>query len=218
MGTRGAFGVIVGEIAKIGYNQYDSYPEGKGVENLRWLREEVAAGRLEKIRKAAAECRVVSDAIKPTPEDIKKLAGVTNLGVSEQSTDDWYCLTRDTHGSIEQMLSCGYIEDHSNFPLDSLFCEWGYIVDLDANKLEVYTGFQKELPTKGRWAGRPTAEEDEEDYAAHLAWCKENNRDPWKPLISEYKACERIGLYSLFKLPTDENFVRLMNRKARSED
>ena len=45
MGTRGAFGVIIGEKEKIGYNQFDSYPEGKGIDNLQWLRENRAGGR-----------------------------------------------------------------------------------------------------------------------------------------------------------------------------
>ena len=36
------------------------------------------------------------------------------------------------------------------FILDSLFCEYGYIMNKDTNELEVYVGFQKEQP-EGRY-------------------------------------------------------------------
>src|SRR2546429_2502797 len=52
--------------------------------------------------------------------------------------------SRDTQGSIEKMLACGYILDRHDFPLDSLFCEWAYMVDLDLCVFEVYQGFQSE--------------------------------------------------------------------------
>ena len=39
---------------------------------------------------------------------------------------------------------------NDEFILDSLFCEYGYIMNYDTNELEVYTGFQKE-PPEGRY-------------------------------------------------------------------
>lgn len=164
------------------------------------------SGTLETVREKAEQLRVVSDE-KPTAEDIDRLKPYTDLGVSEQSTDDWYCLTRKAHGSLQLMLTCGYVEDSSAFPLDSLFCEWAYMIDFDASVFEVYQGFQKSLPTKGRWAGRPTAEEDAETYKLHLAWCKENNRDPWQPEVSEYKAVQLIASWPLDALPDDLEFL-----------
>jgi len=41
-------------------------------------------------------------------------------------------------------------ERNDEFILDSLFCEYGYIMNYDTNELEVYTGFQKE-PPEGRY-------------------------------------------------------------------
>ena len=209
MGTRGSFGVIIGEQEKIGYNQYYSNPQGRGLDNLRWLREVVEGDYLEQTRKLAQECRVVSGDKKPTRKDIERLAPFTNLGVSEQNEHDWYCLTRDTHGYIRDMLACGYICDHHTFPLDSLFCEWAYIVDLDRDVFEVYEGFQKELPKAGRWAGRPTPEEDRQNYLDHLEWCADNDRKPWQPKVSDYKAVELVGEWPLDALPSDEEFLDL---------
>lgn len=208
MGTRGAFGVIIGEQEKIGYNQFDSYPSGKGIENLRWLREQVAQG-IGVVKQQAIDCRLVDDSSKPTLRDIKALAGATDLNVSRQSTDDWYCLTRNTHGDIGAMLQSGYIYDNHLFPLDSLFCEWAYIVDFDRDVFEMYVGFQKELPKRGRWAGRPTAEEDVQAYRHHIEWCKENNRDPWQPPVSEYKAVELIGSWPFSDLPHEDTLLTL---------
>ena len=217
MGTRGAFGFIAGEVEKVAYNHFDSYPDGKGVEILQWIRQVVADGKLDEIRQQAAACRIVSDDVRPTPEDIAALTPYSNLGVSNQSTDDWYCLTHATHGNLGAMLACGYIEDNASFPLDSLFCEWAYIVDLDAEVFEVYTGFQKSLPKSGRWAGRPTKAEDKKDYEAHIAWCKENGRDPWQPKVSQHKAVELLASWPFNELPTDEEFLDFF-RLARARE
>lgn len=203
MGTRGAFGVIIGEQEKIGYNQFDSYPEGQGVENLRWLRD----ADLDEVRKLAEAAQVVDNDRKPTPDEVKALNVFTDLTVSEQSSDDWYCLTRGTHGSVGNMLKCGFILDSHTFPLDSLFCEWAYIVDLDRNVFEVYEGFRKELPTKGRWAGRPTPEENAANFKAHVEWAKEQGREPWESETPDYKAVELIASWPLDALPTDEEFL-----------
>lgn len=208
MGTRGAFGVIIGEQEKIGYNQFDSYPSGQGIENLRWLRESIADGELDNIRQLAQDARLVSQDELPTKEDVEALKSSTNLGVSEQSTDDWYCLTRGTHGDIAAMLHCGYILDSSDFPLDSLFCEWAYIVDFDRNVFEVYEGFQKKRPKKGRWKGRPTKAEETERFKEHLYWCATNNRTPWEKEERDYKAVELVASWPLDALPGDEEFLR----------
>jgi len=202
MGTRGAFGVIIGEQEKISYNGFDSYIDGKGVENLRWLREAIATeGGLETIQKLAADCRLVSGEKKPTKSQKAKLAATT------QSTDSWYGLTQGTTGDIGAMLECGYILDSHAFPLDSLFCEWTYLVDFDRGVFEVYKGFQEELPKQGRWAGRPTPEEDTYNYKEHLYWCAENGRAPWLPKISEYKGSELVGSFPFDALPSDEEFL-----------
>ena len=212
MGTRGAFGVIIGEEEKIAYNHFDSYPDGKGVEVLAWLR----GANLTKVREQAAKARVVQEDSKPTPEDVEALKAYTNLGVSEQSTDDWYCLLRDAQGDLGATLESGYVLDGSDFPLDSLFCEWAYILDLDRDVFEVYKGFQKKLPTKGRWKGRPTKAEDEANHKLHIEQSAKQGREPWRPERSEYKAVELVAGWSLKALPTQKQFLSffaLMNAR-----
>lgn len=213
MGTRGAFGVIIGEEEKIAYNHFDSYPDGKGIEVLGWLRSVVDEGRLDEIKKLAHKVRVVDENSKPTARDKQKLRSFTNLNVADQSEDDWYCLTREMQGDLGLTLGSGYMLDRSNFPLDSLFCEWAYIVDLDAEVFEVYAGFQKTLPKQGRWKGRPTLAEDTENYIAHLEWCHENDRKPFRKRRAEYKAIEMIASWPLDELPGDDHFLSALGRQ-----
>lgn len=44
MGTRGFVGFVIDGQEKIGYNHFDSYPDGLGVDVLSWLRGEVHGG------------------------------------------------------------------------------------------------------------------------------------------------------------------------------
>lgn len=205
MGTRGFTGLVIDGVEKIGYQQYDSYPSGVGVQVLKELHELVKD--MDLFKEKARELQVVSNVAPPTADQIERLAEFTDLGVSNQSTDDWYCVLRSTQGSIREIVRAGFVEDHSNFPLDSLFCEYGYLVDLDRGTFEVYEGFQQDIPKAGRWAGRPTAEEDAENYKAHVAWCAENGRDPWQKEVSEYKAVKLLHVWELDNLPDEATFL-----------
>jgi hypothetical protein len=150
MGTRGFIGFVVDGVEKIAYNRFDSYPSGLGANVLGWLRKAHLGGA----RRLAGELRVVDPASTPSTEDIERLRGYANLRVGTQHVDDWYVLLRETQGNPAAMLDAGVIEDASHFPTDSLFAEWGYVVDFDANTFEVYRGDQNQRHEDGRFAGR----------------------------------------------------------------
>lgn len=150
MGTRGVMGFVVNGEEKLAYNHYDSYPSGVGADILEWLR----AQDIGDLKGMVSTLRVIDGETPPTPEDVERLEPWTDLGVSSQSTDDWYCLLRRTQGDLGAMVTAGVIEDGSAFPRNSLFCEWGYVVDVDAGVLEVYQGFQQAPHQDGRFAGR----------------------------------------------------------------
>lgn len=211
MGTRGFVGVVIDGTVKASYQQYDSYPSGVGVEVLGWLRDS-GEFTIDHARKQARDLRMVDENDTPSAEEFEQYAS-THQNVS--TGEDWYSLLRGNQGDLGAILRTGVATDMADFPIDSLFCEWGYLVDLDAETLEVYEGFQKTLPKEGRWAGRPTAEEDAEAYKQHLADCAENGREPWRPEVSEYKAVERVAVYPLDSLPSDDDFVgKLEPREA----
>lgn len=179
MGTRGAIGFISGEHEKIAYNHWDSYPEGLGVDTLKFLRE----CNLDEVKKQAARLLVVDGSSTPTNEQIEELRRFSNLSVSNGTEEEWYCLLRETQGDWKATLEAGVIEDAHDFPLDSLFCEWAYIIDLDHEMLEVYKGFQSSPHQEGRFASRSP----------------EGNRG--------YYPIKLVAAYPLRELPSDEQFV-----------
>lgn len=148
MGTRGFTGFVVNGTEKIAYQQYDSYPSGVGAEVLAFLK------TYPELLAKARDLKVVNEDSKPSAADVEALRPWTDLGVSRGSTDDWYCLTRQSHGDPAAILQCGYLLDAHEFAQDSLFCEWGYLIDLDAMAFEVYKGFQKQSHNSGRFAHR----------------------------------------------------------------
>ena len=55
-------------------------------------------------------------------------------------------------------------EDESRFLIDSLFCEYAYIINLDSNKLEVYVGFNLNPNAAGRYAKNTIYKNEEKVY------------------------------------------------------
>ena len=151
MGTRGLMAFAHDGKVKAMYNHYDSYPSGLGKDIADWVRglpedlsEEIALfDRLE----------AVDEDVDPTEDQKLALLRYFNPRVSTQSDNDWYSLLRETQGDPAATLSAGFYVDGYEFGYDSLFCEWGYVIDLDRKVVEVYKGFQKSPPTRGRWAG-----------------------------------------------------------------
>ncbi len=181
MSTRGFVGFVVDGVEKISYNHFDSYPGGLGLDVLRWLR----MVHLGAARRLAGELRVVTDNDEPTAADIEKLAAYANANVGSKSTDDWYVLLLETQGKPAAILDAGAMLDASQFPSDSLFAEWGYVVDFDAQMFEVYEGFQRAAHDKGRFASRP----------------------PRQSVTGEYHAVALVATWPLHDLPDDATLI-----------
>lgn len=192
MGTRGSLGFRSNGTDYLSYNHFDSYPSGLGVEVLKFVRR--YAGRLDNLKAKLSKLKAVTQADTPTPKDIKALAPFTELAVSEQSTADWYCLTRATQGDLVKILKSGYMYVDNEFILDSLFCEYAYIINLDSETLEVYEGFQRKRHDKGRY-GRKT-----------------RSREPLAG-DSKYWGCALIKEYPLADLPDKQQFIKDCERE-----
>lgn len=187
MGTRGFVGFVIDGTEKIAYNHWDSYPSGLGTDVLDWLRKAHLGGA----RRLAGELRVVDPTSTPSAEDIEKLRPYANTNVGSREITDWYVLLRGTQGNPAAMLDAGFIEDASDFPGDSLFAEWGYLVDFDAMTFEVYRGFQGAPHEAGRFAARPPGENGY--YPVRLAHS-----------------------WPLTDLPSDEEFVSILEGERES--
>lgn len=199
MGTRGFVGFVIDDEEKIAYNHFDSYPGGVGAHMLSWLTK--AVEDMPKLREDVSQLTVIShNDPDPTPAQIEQLREFTDMSVggSGGTGPEWYQVLRDTQGKPELMLRAGYIEDAREFPLDSLFCEWGYLVDLDTGCFEVYKGFQNEPPDEGRWSGQGTINE--------------------RAGVAKYYAVNRVASWPLWELPTEVEFHEALRQDDEEEE
>lgn len=150
MGTRGTWGYVVDGMARMAYCQFDSYPSRLGEDILahaRWV-----ATSPDYSERAIRDLRMVDYSTPPTPEDIEHCRPWTDLRVGERQASDWYCLLRKTQGDPVAVLAAGLLLGAGDFPANSLFCEYGYVIDLDSHRFEYYEGFQRAQHTEGRFA------------------------------------------------------------------
>ncbi len=198
MGTRGFITFAAGGQEKTAYNHWDSYPEGLGVTVLSWLRSALESDA-EGTAQAARELRVVSPDSRPEPEDIARLGSYADESVSSRQLTEWYVLLRATQGSPELMLKAGVIEDAGSFPGDSLFAEWGYVIDFDAQVLEAYEGFQKAPHNRGRFAAM-----EPENLA--------------RGALGPYYPVALAASWPFSALPSNEEFVKALSRGSEDEE
>lgn len=197
MGTRGAVGFRSNMQDKVQYNHFDSYPSGLGQEVLQFLQ----SSNIAHLKEISENIVLVYKNIKPTEKQIKECAKWTDLSVSEQSTSDWYCLLRQAQGNFDAYKDgLKYMLSGESFLLDSLFCEYAYIINTDEGVLEFYSGFNKKVrKTKGRYAALQANKDRDNGYYGVA-------------LIKKYQLEEIIGA-------SDENLdaiVKEINSKAES--
>ena len=169
MSTRGAVGFAVDGKLFLSYNHSDSYPSGLGQDVVgfigtmlhgpAFIMDGAYAFDLEALKEKVRALTVIKSGVKPTVVEQRLYAQYANLGVSEQSLTDWYCLLRNFQGvdGLKAIVAgtLKHLDSGNTFPEDSLFCEWAYVIDLDGEALEVYQGFQQKKHNKGRFASAP---------------------------------------------------------------
>jgi hypothetical protein len=211
MSTRGLIGFVLHNETKATYNHSDSYPGGLGLEMLRFARTASSYGQAHHagtstLKQQVKNLKVVREDSTPTAEQIAALSEYMNTIVSSGQATEWYVLLRGTQGDPAKMLEAGYITDGFDFGKDSLFCEWGYVIDLDAGTLDVYEGFNQTGKTEGIWAifggtelpvpggGSPSTARPEPGYG---------------PIT-------RVASFPLDKLPTDQEFLTILGEPGAS--
>jgi hypothetical protein len=160
------------------YGQYDGYPSGVGMNVLNFCRQGIGSATIEKV----INLKVVSESDEPTTEEASALSKYSNGNVSTGS--DWYATLRETQGNPEMILESGYILNSFEFGFDGLFCEWGYVLDLDNGNLDVYRGFFQ--------------------YPSGLSGLWDRETEP-----GSYFPIQKIASFSFDSLPSDEEFLAL---------
>ena len=188
MGTRHLVMVVAeGQIKVANYGQWDGYITGQGITALKFLRDKM---NHELFTQKALACTWI------TPEEHDAI--MVSCGAEPKS--EWISMdvsNRVKEGFPHLHRDCGanileYVQDSKNglkladsttFAGDSLFCEWAYVVDMDKNMFEVYSGYSKE----------PLVASDRFYFLQ-----EEGN---------EYSPEKLIKSYSLDNLPTNEQFI-----------
>ena len=177
MGTRGAYGFRVDGKDKVTYNHYDSYPYGLGIDILQYI----SNTPLEKINQVAKKIIMVDSDNKATVKEQKRYMNNADFSVSSKDPKEWYVLLRNTQGNLsvynEDEGNVEHMIDSQSFLLDSLFCEYAYIINVDSGMFEYYEGFNKKAEGAGRYASiEPNKDHrncDSKYYGVTL--CKEIN-------------------------------------------
>ena len=148
MSTRGVWGFRKNGHTVVTYRHFDCYPENLGTEFYKFLKKNNFGNRIEELFDRIVE---VDTSKKPTDEQKQycKDMGWFDESVSSRNDDDWYCLLRvlqdpeSWQNAIDKEKKV-FVENYIDFLIhDSLFCEYGYIFDIDNQELEFYVGFQK---------------------------------------------------------------------------
>lgn len=133
MGTRGAYGFKKGNELKLTYNHFDSYFDWLG-EHL--ISELYDVGNVKDLSETYDYIKLVTEKKPPTKKQINECSKFSNISVGNQSMTDWYCLLRNTQGTMKQWLDreIPYMINNNSFIEDTVFCEYYYIVDLDTEE------------------------------------------------------------------------------------
>ena len=150
MSTRGFVGYLVDGEVTLMYNHSDSYPSYLGTQVATFCDTMASLGEVPRFT-TLARGMVRMPQQEKVSEDWQET--LTTNGVAAREGDDWYGALRHIQGDLRAHLSLGVgpVTD-IDWPKDSLFCEWGYLVNFDDLTLEVYRGFQTKPHSNGRFA------------------------------------------------------------------
>lgn len=200
MGTRNFIGVRKsGQLRVAQYNQWDGYPSGQGAGILTFLREHGLRG----LEKNLPRCKFL------TAQELTQAQNDIDAGRKTLS-GDFPLFSRDHGSNILEMIALAegdeplLLRDSSEFPADSLFCEYAYVLDLDTEELEFFEGFNKVPLT----AEEPFYELDQKRIHNQL-----KSATP-----AEYCAVRLVKRYSLWDLPENSSVLEKDLAEFRGEE
>lgn len=217
MGTRNLTVVVVDGIHRVAqYGQWDGYPDGQGVTVTAFLHDVLTNNRLgefeDKVRTTTwltnedLKARWVAAGADPASDFV-------SLDISEKFAGMYPENSRDIGAAVLQLVldrdTPVGLRDDILFGLDSLFCEFAYVIDLDAKTIEFYKGFNKDASANApRFMALPEAQ-------AHL---DEENKD--RGSTSRYEAVALVGTFTFDELVQEgaQAIVNRMNALIAEDD
>ena len=179
MGTRHFIGVLSDGKYKIAnYGQFDGYIEGQGAQIIEFL----AKADLNKFRNKLNNCYFIND------EELRQFyvnagdapenkSGFIKYEVAEKFRKMYPSLTRETGAQILDIVYHSIdkvpLYNREDFLEDEMWCEFGYVIDLDRETLHCYAS-GKDLFAEYILEDLPTVEEMKYDYEQ---WHKKNCGD-----------------------------------------
>ncbi len=149
MVTRGVYGYRINGEDKVTYNHVDSYPDMLGARILNY----VSQFDYEEMLVVAERIKLVNKDDIAEKELVGRYMFYADLDVSDCVFDRWYCLLRNTQGSLDLYhKNLEHMIDASVFLADSFYCRWAYIINLDEKNLEIYRGSNSDPNAAGRYA------------------------------------------------------------------
>jgi len=197
MGTRNLTCVVLdGEYKVAQYCQWDGYPSGQGLTILDFLTNKFHRHDFVTNLK---QTRFI------TEEEHTALwegfgadgSGLVSLEIAKRFKANHPQLDRDMGGTVLEFIQKAnepvVLANSVDFAKDGLFCEWAYVVDLDNNVLEVYSGFGQEKLDEGARFGNAINE-------------------------NGYSAVGLVKTYPLDDLPDAETFLKDLEPRDEDED
>ena len=188
MGTRNLTAVFLdGEYKIAQYGQWDGYPDGAGLTCLHFLRDEC---NMQEFKEKVSNVTFISE------ED--RTALLREFGMRDDGTISWkdYDRFKASYPELHRDVGSDILEyiynrptgvrlgNEIDFAADGLFCEWAWVVDLDAGTFEAYEGFNSE----------PLKPEDRFYFLRD----KESGK---------YHGVKMVAKWDLNDLPSDEEFL-----------
>ena len=147
MSTRGLYGLRYRNEDKTTYSPSDSYPDYLGAIFVEWLS-----------KKSVEELKEIFDNTEMVTEgELTELdkRWCLNHGITPQ--ENWSSTLSDCFGDPSAFGISPVLLDSSEYILDSLFCEYAYIANLDTNQLEFWVGFQTSPDPDNRYGTKKSA-------------------------------------------------------------
>jgi len=202
MGTRNLTMVIHKDKPVIAqYGQWDGYPEGQGSNALSFL----LNCDKEKFKNVLQRCRFI-EASKRKQNEINnflKKMGCKDGWMNGEQVEMWRkkypFLSRDNGAHILTLIYDDetdnnlWLNDNSEFAADSLFCEWAYVINMDNETFEVYTGFND----------KPL------DKSERFYFLQEQNKhyEERREVDGQYYPVKHVKTYKFTELPDVDSFI-----------